>query len=454
MFIAILVVGSWQNNLYQIDARAKAGQQQLVCIRSVLPYAIAYLEDNKRRDLLADSINADLGPYALVLTDRAGNIQAAPSSWPPGKEGRALLKGHEFFYLFKNPTSQFSLSGPYTDEPASELPAVAAKAAGRIYWVEKEPQGLEGTLAQFLSPSGTVFTFTLLSYFMVLVGFAGICAITARYQRHYQELQESYFESEMEARGLRIQILESRLQAADLQLELLDRNQERVQTRLRGADDTIAKLQEALQHQSRKKKQVEENLQKALTAKQEALETIEAIELDRERVTKEMKELEALREVEELNYPDPAKGGGRARRPKEFLWLNMVYQNLRFSRRALQDILEVQNSPDIFPSLPDALAALNNTRVEDLKAGEALPSRNVTIYSQPLAHHQGDFWEYRFSRDGRIFFGLSRSRTWNIDTVLLKRNFTENRYKYEKYLEETLAKDNDDLVGPDNPKQD
>jgi hypothetical protein len=27
----------------------------------------------------------------------------------------------------------------------------------------------------------------------------------------------------------------------------------------------------------------------------------------------------------------------------------------------------------------------------------------------------------------------------------LKRRFTENRYKYESYLEQTLGKDNDDL---------
>ncbi len=67
-------------------------------------------------------------------------------------------------------------------------------------------------------------------------------------------------------------------------------------------------------------------------------------------------------------------------------------------------------------------------------------------YSQPLAHHRGDFWEYRFSKDGRLFFGLSKSKTWNIDTILLKRKFTLNRYKYEKHLEQTLGKDNNDLI--------
>jgi len=56
-------------------------------------------------------------------------------------------------------------------------------------------------------------------------------------------------------------------------------------------------------------------------------------------------------------------------------------------------------------------------------------------------------WEYRFSKDGRIFFGMSQSRTWNIDTVLLKRRFSHNRYKYERFLENTLGKDNHDLTG-------
>jgi hypothetical protein len=125
----------------------------------------------------------------------------------------------------------------------------------------------------------------------------------------------------------------------------------------------------------------------------------------------------------------------------------MVYQKLYFSRRALQNIIDLQNSPDIFPSLPDALATLNNLGKAALVNGGALPSRSLIRYSQPLAHHNGDFWEYRFSKDGRIFFGLSKSKTWNIDTILLKRKFTENRYKYEKHLEQTLGKDNYDLLG-------
>jgi hypothetical protein len=70
----------------------------------------------------------------------------------------------------------------------------------------------------------------------------------------------------------------------------------------------------------------------------------------------------------------------------------------------------------------------------------------VVRYTQSLAHHPGDLWEYRFSKDGRLFFGRSRSKIWNIDTILLKRKFTLNRYKYEKHLEQTLGKDNNDLI--------
>jgi len=439
MLIAILVIGSWQDNLKRQEALAKSSQRELVGICSIFPYAIAYLEEQQRPDLLKEILSADLGPYAVVLTDKVGNLKYAPDSWPPGNRGAALLKGKKYYYLFKDPATQPCLRGPDTGAQASQVSGVEAAALGRLYLVEKEPQ----ELGWLLPPLDAVSAFSLLSYFMVLVGFAGICAITARYQRQSQELRESRYASELEARELRIQNLETNIQAADLRLELLDRSQEQAQARLGGANDTIAALQQAVQHQSRKSKKMQESLKEAESARNEALAKMQVIELDRERILKEMKELEAIKEVEELNYPDPAKK--KVRRPQEFLWLNMVYRNLHFSRRALKDIVDLQNSTDIFPSLPDALATLNNTGIEALKAGEAIPPRSAVQYSQLLAHHHGDLWEYRFSKDGRIFFGLSKSRTWNIDTVLLKRRFTENRYKYESYLEQTLGKDNDDL---------
>ena len=185
-------------------------------------------------------------------------------------------------------------------------------------------------------------------------------------------------------------------------------------------------------------------LAQAETERDEAVALMQAIDQDREKIAQELKELEVLKEVEEMNHPELSRE--KARRPKEFLWINMVYRNLYFSKRALQNIIDLQNSPDIFPSLPDALAALNGSSVEALANGGALPSRSVARYTQPLAHHRGDLWEYRFSQDGRLFFGRSRSKTWSIDTILLKRKFTLNRYKYEKHLEQTLGKDNNDLI--------
>ena len=289
--------------------------------------------------------------------------------------------------------------------------------------------------------------FSLLSYALVLVGFASICAITARFQRHFQEVRERQHEAELETRELRIQVLESSIKSADLRLQLLDRNLEQARTRLNETKGTIAEMESTIQYESSRNEELQENLRKAEAEKDEALTSIQDIEQDRERIAKELKELKALREVEEMNYPEASKE--KTRRPKEFLWLNQVYRNLQFSRRALQNIIDLQNSPDIFPALPDALTTLNNSSVESLLNGGAIPSRSAVRYTQPLAHHYGDLWEYRFSKDGRLFFGLSKSRTWNIDTVLLKRQFSENRHKYDKHLEQTLGKDNDDLTSLD-----
>ena len=106
---------------------------------------------------------------------------------------------------------------------------------------------------------------------MVLVGFAAICAITARYQRQSEELREDWYASELEAREVRIQNLETKIRAADLRLELLDRNREAAQDELNDANDTIPPLQEAVQHQSRKSKKMQESLQEAESARNEAL---------------------------------------------------------------------------------------------------------------------------------------------------------------------------------------
>ena len=134
--------------------------------------------------------------------------------------------------------------------------------------MNKEPQGL----GRLLPPHNMVSTLSLLSYFMVLVGFAAICAITARYQRQSEELREDWYASELEAREVRIQNLETNIGAADLRLELLDRSQEAVQAELNGANDTIAALQEAVQHQSRKSKKMQEGLKEAESARNEALD--------------------------------------------------------------------------------------------------------------------------------------------------------------------------------------
>ena len=448
IFFAMLLIASWQNDLYWRGDLAKFSQLELVTVGRILPYAIAYLEEQKHPEALQKIIEVNLGPYALVITDKEGHIKYAPPSVPSGRLDASLLKGNKFFYLLKNPDSRRSISGPYTDGDDPPATQDQAESLGRLYLLDRESYSFQETLGQaygkILTPSESVFAFTLLSSIMGLVGFAGICAISARFQSHFQQVQEKQYETELETRELRIQVLESNIKSADLRLELLDRRYEQAQAVLSGAKGTIAGLEMAIQYETSRNEELRQSLVQAETERDEAIATLQAIDQDREKIAHELKELEVLKEVEEMNRPEASKEN--ARRPKEFLWLNMVYKNLYFSRRAWQNIIDLQNSPDVFPSLPDALAALNGSSIESLANGGALPARSVARYSQPLAHHRGDFWEYRFSKDGRLFFGLSKSKTWNIDTILLKRKFTLNRYKYEKHLEQTLGKDNNDLT--------
>jgi hypothetical protein len=446
-FFAILIIGSWQKDLYWRDNLARFNQLELFTVRSVLPYAVAYLEDEQRPDLLQRIINTEFGPYFLVITDKTGHIKYAPEFLPAREIDLTQAEG---FNLYKSPSGLAARTGPAANHQESAVATAGGDAPeilGKLYLVPKANYSLLETLDQaynkIVNPSESVLAFTLLSYIMVLVGFAGICAISAKYQNHFQEIREKQYETELEARELRIQVLESNIKSSDLRMQLLDRRYEQAHTVLDAAKNTIAGLEMAIQYESNRNEELQGGLRQAEAEREEALQIMRSIEQDREAIAAELTELEVLREVEEMNYPVPAKE--RTKRPKEFLWLNLVYKNLHFSRRALQNIIDLQYSHDIFPSLPDALANLNNSSVESLMNGGALPSRSVVKYSQPLQYHTGDFWEYRFSKDGRLFFGLSQSKTWNIDTILLKRKFTENRYKYEKYLQQTLGKDNDDI---------
>jgi hypothetical protein len=294
------------------------------------------------------------------------------------------------------------------------------------------------------------YVVTLFSYLVFVVGFGAICLISAIYQNHFRRAQEEQFETEIEARNLRIQMLESSRDALDLKLQLLDQEHGRAMLAAQESQENIRDLEEKLQSQAGRNEELQAELEKALQEENRAKALLRALDLDRQRIAGEMTDITsrltaAEKPREEDRYRLRTRKAKARLRLKSF-WLASMYKNLSFSPRALQNLMEVQEVPDVFPSLPEALAHLNNLSLEALLSGESLPPKTVARYAtQELEHFQGPFWEYRFSADGRIFFGLSQSRTWNIDTILLKRRFPDKKEKYDRYLAGTLGKDNQDL---------
>ncbi len=297
----------------------------------------------------------------------------------------------------------------------------------------------------------TSYVVNLLSYLLFVVGFGAICLISAIYQNYFRRAQEEQFETEIEARNLRIQVLESGRDALDLRLKLLDQEHARALIASQEAQENIRDLEEKLQSEAERNEELQAELQKALVDEHRASTMLSSLEQDRQRITAERTDITsrlaaAEKPAEEDRYRQKIRKAKARLRLKSY-WLAYLYKNLSFSPRALQNLMEVQEVPDVFPSLPDALAHLNSTSLEALRSGESLPPKTVARYAtQELEHFQGLFWEYRFSADGRIFFGLSRSRVWNIDTILLKRRFPDKKEKYDRYLAGLLGKDNQDLL--------
>jgi hypothetical protein len=283
-----------------------------------------------------------------------------------------------------------------------------------------------------------------------VVGFGAICLITAIYQNYFRRTQEEHFETEIEARNLRIQVLESSRNSLDLKLQLLDQEHERTTAAAQGAQENIRDLEERLQSEADRNEELQVELKKALLEEKKVIKLLHSLDRDRQIIDAEKQDIAIrLAEVEKVQEADLfsqkiRKARGRLR--LHSVWLTSLYKNLSFSPRALQNIGELQEVSEVFPSLPEALAKINRLSLEGLLSGEKLPPKSVARFTtQELEHFQGPFWEYRFSSDGRIFFGLSKSRTWNIDTILLKRRFPDKKEKYDRFLAAILGKDNQDL---------
>jgi hypothetical protein len=321
------------------------------------------------------------------------------------------------------------------------------------------PQGLSSSetpgnqrqwLLSWQSLARASYFVPLLSYLLFVVGFGAICLITAIYQNHFRRAQEEGYEAKIEARNLRIQVLESSRNTLDLKLRLLDQDHGKALSAAHEAQEIIRDLEGKLQSEAHRNVELQAGLQKARLEENQALNLLRSLDRDRQEIAAEQMDIAfRLAEAEKPLYGDlylqkVRKARGRLR--LNSFWLASLYKNLSFSPRALQNIGEIQDAPDVFPSLPDALANLNNANLEALRSGESLPPKSVARFTtQELEHFQGPFWEYRFSSDGRIFFGLSKSRTWNIDTILLKRRLPDKKEKYDRHLAAILGKDNQDL---------
>lgn len=343
--------------------------------------------------------------------------------------------------------------------PLSPLPAPGAGDRGWedvSFWPPGPSTALDALwnqrvlLQDWQSATQAGHLFTILSYLLFVVGFGAICLITAIYQNYFRRAEEEHFEAEIEARNLRIQVLESSQDSLDLRMRLLDQHLERTYAAVQEAQENIRDLEERLQSEADRNEELQGDLKKALVEEKRVVKLLHSLERDRQAIAAEKQDIAIrLAEAEKVQEADLFSQKIRKARRRlrlHSVWLTSLYKNLSFSPRALQNIGDLQEVSEVFPSLPEALAKINKLSLEGLLSGEKLPPKSVARFAtQELEHFQGPFWEYRFSSDGRIFFGLSKSRTWNIDTILLKRRFPDKKEKYDRYLAETLGKDNQDL---------
>lgn len=455
--IVILSAMWYQNKFYTENTIVRVQTVDFNILHAFLPYAIAFLEEHNQADLIQQVLNSNFGLFTMVYTDLTGKIKYQTNLPETSREIEpTTLDRYKSSYVYKTPfPQQGSAKSPLDRTAFYKTLESGAKgpAYGKLYLMMREPSTLLETLINKQSwrqawhgEAVAGYFLAIITYIMMLVGFGAICLITAKYQTLFQEAQEEQYKSDLKARELTIRMLESSLNELNSRHNFLDQEYEKTLASSNEAQRDIKLLKLKLQSESNRAVELKKLMDEYQLKEEENIKMALSIDNERKKVTDDKREIEKLlQEGMEFNYYGDKFKTIKKNKPLQ-LWLKSNYNNLSFSKRAIQNIIDIQDSPGIFPSLPDALFFLNNISVDSILSQEGFPPKSITRYTQPLNYFHGYFFECRFSSDGRIFFGMSKTRVWNIDTILLKRRLFDNVRKHEKYLADNLGRDNHDLI--------
>ena len=75
IIIVIFFIAYYQHKIYWQSTITRVQTVDFNILHATLPYAIAFLEENHRSDLIEHVLNSNYGFFSMVYTDMEGNIK-------------------------------------------------------------------------------------------------------------------------------------------------------------------------------------------------------------------------------------------------------------------------------------------------------------------------------------------------------------------------------------------
>lgn len=256
---AVLWLSVRQHDTYWNTTLRRVQTVDFNMVHAQLPYALAYLERQGRRDLIQQTLDANFGLFGLIYTDNAGHIIA--QSTDPRRTVQLTtqeLEKYKCSYVYRTPQPPQLVASSIYDEFLTQRRLTSTSPGstyGRLYTLRPRVPSFSETLARRENwqrlfgggkPPSDYFMNILLHF--GLIGLAAlICSLAAVQQRRIAVLEAQRHQGELktlqqEAELARNEQAEQSLRAVELKGEL---NRLAAENQVLGEERSLAEQEQA-----------------------------------------------------------------------------------------------------------------------------------------------------------------------------------------------------------------
>jgi hypothetical protein len=316
-------------------------------LHSALPYALAFLEEKERPDLIQEVLNSNFGLFGIVYTDLDGKVLFTTSSDRHRFSESAVANATGYSYVYEQPHEQQIKAGsPYDSLSISRANRHEGKAYGRIYLLGGFSQSIFKTLTlsenwERLLPGGrppSDYFLSVLTNMGVIFVIGILCITGARLDTRQRKTERDQHDAELT-------VLAQRVELNSIEIGALEKVRELLRKELRSKENILAELLQTMRTQSELAAELKHDRDAIVEAHRVAEKDRAEAEQEFYRVDDELKAVAGERDrlIERLeeatSVPIRATSDLRSQR-----LLEIVFPSLSFSTRAADQLQKARRA--------------------------------------------------------------------------------------------------------------